>query len=73
MKRQITIKRIKDIVNQWFTLNWRTIFTEKPISYSIEIDSDDYIFIYAEFSGGIKDYCSLGNAYQWLWENNIEG
>ena len=73
MKRKITHQRIIDIVNQWFKLNWRTIFTEKPISYKISIDSDDYIFIYAEFSGGLKDHCGLGNAYKWLWENNIEG
>lgn len=53
--------------------NWRMIFTEKPNAYRISIDGDDNIMIYAEFGNGIRDFAGLGNAYKWLWENNIEG
>jgi len=55
------------IVSEWFEENYDLLFNEKPKSYKVSVDKEDWVMVAAIFEGGSSDFAGVGNKYKFLW------
>lgn len=69
--KKITNEEVLNIADSWFELNYDHWFNEKPKSYKISIDKEDWMRVDAIFENGQSDFAGMGNIYKFLWERGL--